>query len=138
MDSSKEELVALIKETVAGMKAEAENACGGEEGEEARNACGDGETEKPVENAEVKEEIKEEVREETAEGSSEEEIKEEVKEEVEEEAGEPEEKEEEVIKIEALSQRPTAFGAVKDSEDYMKLHGKEFFDYLAKHPELRG
>ena len=47
MDISKEELVALIKETVAGMKAEAQNACGGEEGkpegEEAQNACG-GET----------------------------------------------------------------------------------------------
>lgn len=61
-----------------------------------------------------------------------------MKEEVREEAEEPEEEKEEVIKIEALSQRPTAFGAVKDPDDYMKLHGKEFFDYLAKHPEIRG
>lgn len=45
MDISKEELVTLIKETVAGMKAEAQNACGGEEGkpegEEVQNACGE-------------------------------------------------------------------------------------------------
>lgn len=136
MEISKEDLVALIKETVAGMKAEekpAENACGEEK--PAENACSE---ETKAENAEVAEEIKEEIKEEAAEGASSEEIKEEVKEEVKEETAEaePEEEKEEVIKIEALSQRPVALGGGK--ADWESLHGKEFFEYLKKHPEIRG
>ena len=47
-----------------------------------------------------------------------------------------EEEKEEVIKIEALSQRPVALGGGK--ADWESLHGKEFFEYLKKHPEIRG
>ena len=134
MEISKEDLVALIKETVEGMKAAekpAENACAEEKPAEeakAENAC----AEEKAENAEAAEEIKEEIKEEAAEGASAEEIKEEVKEEAE---GEPEEEKEEVIKIEALSQRPVALGGGK--ADWESLHGKEFFEYLKKHPEIR-
>ena len=146
MEISKEDLVALIKETVEGMKAgekPAENACGEEkpvenacsEETKAENACSE---ETKAENAEAAEEVKEEIKEEAAEGASSEEIKEEVKEEVKEETAEaePEDEKEEVIKIEALSQRPVALGGGK--ADWESLHGKEFFEYLKKHPEIRG
>lgn len=49
-----------------------------------------------------------------------------------------EEKKEEVIKIEALNSAPTAFKDVSGKDKWMNLHGKEFFDYLAKHPEIKG
>lgn len=47
-----------------------------------------------------------------------------------------EEKKEEVIKIEALNSAPTAFKDVSGKDKWANLHGKEFFDYLAKHPEI--
>ena len=46
--------------------------------------------------------------------------------------------EEEVIKIESLNSAPTAFKDVSGKDKWMNLHGKEFFDYLAKHPEIKG
>ena len=49
-----------------------------------------------------------------------------------------EKKEEEVIKIEALNSAPTAFKDVSGKDKWINLHGKEFFDYLAKHPEIMG
>lgn len=48
-----------------------------------------------------------------------------------------EEKKEEVIKIEALNSKPMAFADINKKE-WMSLHGKEFFDYIAKHPEING
>lgn len=137
MDLTKEELVDLIKETVKNMEAAEEKA--EEEVEETAE--------------ETKEEVKEEKKEETAETvengcSGEEENKAEnacseepeVKNEETAEAAEEkpaEEKKEEVIKIEALNSKPIALGSV-GNRDWMNLHGKEFFDYLAKHPEIRG
>lgn len=98
-----------------------ENACS-EKTEEVKNEESDkSETpteEKPVDNAcsEKKEEVK-----------NEEATVEEKKE---------EEKKEEVIKIEALNSAPTAFKDVSGKDKWAHLHGKEFFDYLAKHPEI--
>ncbi len=72
-------------------------------------------------------------------GKTEEEIKEEVKEEiVEEKEEEKKEKKEEVIKIEALNSAPTALKDVSGKDKWMNLHGKDFWDYLAKHPEIKG
>lgn len=112
--------------------------------------------EKPVENAcsDKTEEVKNEETP-TAEAPTEEkpvenpattqnacsEKKEEVKNEeapVEEKKEEEEEKKEEVIKIEALNSAPTAFKDVSGKDKWINLHGKEFWDYLAKHPEIKG
>lgn len=100
-----------------------ENACS-DKTEEVKNEESDkSETpteEKPVDNAcsEKKEEVK-----------NEEATVEEKKE---------EEKKEEVIKIEALNSAPTAFKDVSGKDKWINLHGKEFWDYLAKHPEIKG
>ena len=126
---TKEELKDLIKETISEMKDAEKKAEVVEEVKEeikeetADNGCS--ETEEKVENAcsEVKnEEVVEEVKEEKAEEAGEEPV--EVKE------------EKEVIKMEALNSKPVALGSV-DDKSWMNLHGKEFFDYLAKHPEIR-
>lgn len=138
MTMTKEELVSLIKETVAAMNAEPVK----EEVKEevAENACSDEKAEEPVENEcekdadvvknedtpeEVKEEVKEEIQEGKKEGKTEEEVKEEVKEEIVEEKKEEsddsedaepisdekkEEKKEEVIKLEALNSTPKTEG----------------------------
>ena len=139
MTMTKEELVSLIKETIAGMNTEPVK----EEVKEevvAENTCSDEKAEEPVENEcekdtdvvknedtpeEVKEEVKEEIQEGKEEGKTEEEIKEEVKEEIVEEKKEEsddsedaeqvsdekkEEKKEEVIKLEALNSTPKTEG----------------------------
>lgn len=132
-DMTKEELVDLIKETVKNMESEKKDEVVEEVKEEVKE---DGEA--------VKEETKEEVvenacSEETKNEEAEtvaEEVKEEVVEEVKEE--EPEEEKEEVIKIEALNTAPKALADVSKKGDWMNLHGKEFWDYLAKHPEIKG
>lgn len=114
---------------------------------ECQNECGDKKTE--VKNAEesdksevteeVKAEVKEEIQEGKEEGKTKEEIKEEVKEEIaEEKEEEKKEKKEEVIKIEALNSAPTAFKDVSGKDKWINLHGQEFWDYLAKHPEIKG
>ena len=127
MTMTKEELVSLIKETIAGMNAEevkeevVENACSDDKVEKpVENECGDKKTE--AKNAEVDEqvtdemkmEVKEEVQEGKAEGKSEEEIKEEVKEEIAEEKEDAEQvskdKKGEVIKLEALNSTPKTEG----------------------------
>lgn len=138
MTMTKEELVSLIKETVAAMNAEPVK----EEVKEevAENTCSEDKAEKPVENecekdadvvknedtpedaeqvSEVKEEVKEEIQEGKEEGKTPEEIKEEVKEEIVEEKKEEsddsededkKEKKEEVIKLEALNSTPKTEG----------------------------
>lgn len=139
MTMTKEELVSLIKETVAAMNAEPVK----EEVKEevAENACSEDKAEEPVENEcadvvknedtaedtkeEVTEEVKEEIQEGKEEGKTEEEIKEEVKEEIVEEKKEESDdsededekkdaeqvsKKEEVIKLEALNSTPKTEG----------------------------
>ena len=137
MTMTKEELVSLIKETVAAMNTEqTEVEKKTEETEQvkeevAENACSEDKAEEPVENEcadvvknedtkeEVTEEVKEEVEEAKEEGKSPEEIKEEVKEEIVEEKKEEsddsededkKEKKEEVIKLEALNSTPKTEG----------------------------
>lgn len=115
MELTKEELIDLIKETVKSLNEEPEK-------EEVK--------EETVE--ETKEEQKEEKEEKVENACSDDEAK--VKNEA--PAEEKEEKEEkEVIKIEALNQAPVALKNI-DNKDWLCLHGKEFFDYLAKHPEV--
>ena len=136
MTMTKEQLVDLIKETVKSMEAAEEKAEEVKETveevkeekteEKAENACSD--EEKKVENACAEETKPEEVKNQTAEEATTE---------TEPEKKEEEKKEEEVIKIEALNSSPTALKSL-DSKDWMNLHGKEFFDYLAKHPEIKG
>lgn len=179
MELTREELVELIKQTIADLKKEEkvaeldkaienENEChenivenleqekqGVEAGivqnsepskTECQNECGDKKTEvknteesdKSEVTEEVKEEVKEEIQEGKEEGKTEEEVKEEVKEEIVEEKEEEKEKKEEVIKIEALNSAPTALKDVSGKDKWMNLHGKDFWDYLAKHPEIKG
>ena len=57
---------------------------------------------------------------------------------VESDKSEEKKEEEEVIKIEALNSAPTALKDVSGKENWMNLHGKEFWEYLAKHPEIKG
>lgn len=156
MTITKEELVSLIKETVASMNSEqktdtqemqnAECSCDPTTDEKVENECG--KTDKMVENGcgnkadvakneEIKEEIKEEIQEGKEEGKTKEEVKEEIKEEIAEEKMDDKE-DDEVIKIEALNSAPTALKDVSGKSDWMSLHGQAFWDYLAKHPEIRG
>ena len=153
MTITKEELVSLIKETVASMNSEqktdtqemneeqkAECACDTTTDEKVENECG--KTDEVVENGcgkeadvtkneEIKEEIKEEIQEGKEEGKTKEEINREVKEEV---AEEKADKEDEVIKIEALNSAPTVGigDPVTDSCGWERKHGKAFFDELKK------
>lgn len=134
MELTKDELIDLIKETVKNMEAVEEKTEEVEKTEETtetvENGCQD--TEEKVENACSEEKAKnEEAVEEVKE------VKEEAKAEDKAEKEEIDEKKEEVIKIEALNTSPTALKSI-DSKDWMNLHGKEFFDYLAKHPEIKG
>lgn len=134
MDMTKEDLIALIKETVKNMEAAEEKAEEVKETveetkeEKVEETVENGCSEEKVDNA-CSEEVKNEAVEETKE-TEKVEVAEEPKEEVKEE-----EKKEEVIKIEALNSKPTAFAGV-DDKSWMNLHGKEFFTYLNKHPEV--
>ena len=155
MTITKEELVSLIKETVASMKSEqktdtqemknAECACDPTTDKMVDNACG--KTDKMVDNAcgekadvtkneDIKEDIKEEIIEGKEEGKTKEEVQREIKEEIADEKADKED--DEVIKIEALNSAPTALKDVSGNADWMSLHGQAFWDYLAKHPEIRG
>ena len=154
MTITKEELVSLIKETVASMNSEqktdtqemqnADCSCDPTTDEKVENECG--KTDKMVENEcgkkadvtkneEIKEDIKEEIQEGKEEGKTKEEVKREIKEEV---AEEKADKEDEVIKIEALNSAPTALKDVSGKADWINLHGSAFWKYLAEHPEIRG
>ena len=155
MTITKEELVSLIKETVASMNSEqktdtqemknAECSCDPTTDEKVENECG--KTDKMVENEcgkkadvtkneEIKEDIKEEIQEGKEEGKTKEEVKREIKEEIAEEKADKED--DEVIKIEALNSAPTALKDVSGKADWMSLHGDRFWKYLAEHPEIRG
>lgn len=137
MEMTKEELVTLIKDTVAALNSEKkEEACNAEvtgevkeeaKEEEAENAC--------AKNA--CSEDKEEVTNTETEAETKEDVKEEVKEEAKPEEKE-EEKKEEVIKMEALNSAPTTFADVSGSDKWKNLHGDEFWKYLAAHPEIKG
>ena len=136
MTITKEELVSLIKETVASMNSEqktdtqemqnAECACDPTTDEKVENECDDKKTE--VKNAEEsdKSEVTEEVKEE---------VKEEIKEEVAEEKMDDKE-DDEVIKIEALNSSPMTFKDVSGKDNWINLSGRRFWDYLRDHPEL--
>ena len=155
MTITKEELVSLIKETVASMNSEqktdtqemknAECACDPTTDEKVENGCGNKDdvtkNEEVIEDGviedEIKEDVKEEIQEGKEEGKTKEEINREVKEEVAEEKADKED-EDEVIKIEALNSAPIALKDVSGKSDWMSLHGQAFWDYLAKHPEIRG
>ena len=160
MTITKEELVSLIKETVASMKSEqktdtqemknAECACDPTTDEKVENECG--KTDKMVENEcgkkadvtkneeviedGIKEEIKEEIQEGKEEGKTKEEVKREIKEEIAEEKADKEDDEKEVIRIEALNSCSMAFKDVSCKDNWEHLHGRAFWDYLAKHPEI--
>ena len=149
MTITKEELVSLIKETVASMNSEqktdtqemknAECSCDPTTDEKVENECGKKadvtKNEEVIEDG-IKEEVKEEIQEGKEEGKSKEEVKREIKEEVAEEKADKED--DEVIKIEALNSAPTALKDVSGKADWINLHGSAFWDYLAKHPEIRG
>lgn len=123
IEMSKEEIIELIKATVAEMKA-AEEAVEKQESaedkteeakpEEVENTCGEKEPE--AKNEQPAEELKEEPKEEPV-----------VK---------PVEEKEEVIKVEALNSMPVA-PSLDKTEAWSKLSGKAFWDYLSKHPECR-
>ena len=158
MTITKEELVSLIKETVASMNSEqktdtqemknAECSCDPTTDEKVENECG--KTDKMVENEcgkkadvtkneeviedGIKEDIKEEIQEGKEEGKTKEEVKREIKEEIAEEKADKED--DEVIKIEALNSAPTALKDVSGKADWMSLHGDRFWKYLAEHPEI--
>ena len=152
MTITKEELVSLIKETVASMNSEqktdtqemknAECACDPTTDEKVENGCGKTEVKNAEESdksevtEEVKEEINEEIQEGKEEGKTKEEIKREINEEVAEEKADKEDDEKEVIRIEALNSRPMAFKDVSGKSDWINLSGRRFWDYLRDHPEL--
>lgn len=133
MEITKEELVELIKSTIKDLQ-EAANEAPAEETKTEETVEETKTVEEPVE--ETKTEEKTEV-----ENACGEEVKnacgEEVKNGCEEEKPvnekEPEE-EKEVIKIEALNQKPVTVDVTPAWQD---LHGQAFWDYLAKHPEAR-
>lgn len=140
IEMTKEEIVELIKNTVADMKkAETDDEETKEEikeevkeetteetstKEEVENTCSETKEEVKNECSETKEEVKNEQSDETDE-TKEEDIKEEKK----------EEKKEEVIKEEVLNQSPSTTIPTTDPE-WKTLSGKAFFDWCAKHPEL--
>ena len=153
MTITKEELVSLIKETVASMNSEqktdtqemknADCSCDPTTDEKVENECD--KTDKMVENEcgnkadvtkneEIKEEIKEEIQEGKEEGKTKDEVKREIKEEIAEEKADKED--DEVIKIEALNSAPTALKDVSGKADWINLHGDRFWKYLAEHPEI--
>lgn len=151
MEITKEELVELIKSTVTALntkpaeepveetKAEVENACGEETEEKAVN-------EEPAEETKTEETKTETVEEPVEETKTEEKTEiengcgEEVKnacgeeKPVNEEPDDDPEEEKEVIKIEALNQKPVT---VDVTPAWQNLHGQAFWDYLSKHPDVR-
>lgn len=132
MEMTKEELVDLIKSTVAAMNAEAEEEKKEEANTETCNECGD--TEEKVDNACSDEKPAEEVKNEEA--PAEEEKPEEEKPE-EEKPEEEEEKKDEVIKLEALNSAPVVGTDVTGKAAWENLHGDAFWKYLREHPEVR-
>lgn len=149
MEITRDALVQLIKDVLAEQAKPVEEVKAEEKTEEVKNE--ETPSEKPVEEKteEVKEEVKEEIKvaeEVPAEKPVEEKPVEEKaenacpakNEEVPTEKVVEEKKEEdkEVIKIEALNSAPSSLGVgVKEDEPWKQLTGKEFWDWLAKHPQ---
>lgn len=138
MEITKEELVELIKSTVTALntkpveepveETKTENACGEETEEKAVNeepVAEEPKTEEAVE--ETKTEVENACGDEVKNGCGEEKP-------VNEEPDDDPEEEKEVIKIEALNQKPVA---VDIAPAWQNLHGQAFWDYLAKHPEAK-
>ena len=125
MEITKEELIDLIKNTVNEMnvKKEINEEIREIQDEIVENSCGE-KKEEVVENSCV--EKQEEVKNEETVPETKEEVKEEVKVE-----DKPKE-EKEVIKIETLNSAPIP--TVNAEPEWKNLHGKEFFDWYAKHP----
>ena len=96
-----------VKEGETKENCEVKNECS-EKKDEVKNECS--ETNEEVKNAEVVDEKKKE---------------------------EKEEEEKEVIKIEALNSAPIALKDVSGKSEWEHLHGKDFWDYLAKHPGIQ-
>lgn len=153
MEITRDELVALIKDTVVAMNSapEVTEEVKEEVKEEVAEAKAEGETvtkedvaeEVKEETSEAKEEKKDDITEEQAEKLVDEAVanacgdKVEVKNEAEKPEVKEEEKKEEVIKIEALNAAPTALGDVSGKSNWMNLHGDEFWKYLREHPEVK-
>lgn len=133
LDMTIEELKQLIVDTISETKAS-------EKAEEVKEEIKEEVKEEAVENEETAEKPAEETAEKPAEETAEkpaEETAEAVKnEEVTEEEKKEEEKKEdekaEVIKLEALNSSPNI--SITSEPEWKKLKGKEFFDWLAKHP----
>lgn len=117
MEITKEDLIELIKNTVNEMNIKKEI------NEEIRDI-----QEEVVENSCVKKQ--EEVKNEETVPETKEEVKE-VKEEVKVEDKDEPKEEKEVIKIESLNSAPTP--SMTQEPEWKKLHGKDFFDWCAKH-----
>lgn len=142
MEMTKEELVALIKETVAAMTSEKkEDAAAAEVTEEVKEEVKEEvvdkkeDESKPLTEAEkdaAAEKLVDEIVENACGGKTE------VKNETSEPEVKEEEKKEEVIKMEALNSAPTTFADVSGSDKWKNLHGDEFWKYLAAHPEIKG
>lgn len=122
---NKEEIETLVKDIVTKTLNELPKE---EKKEEVMNTC----DEEKVEVKEV-EEVKNETPTTEEEVKVEEKVEEEVKPEVKEEK--VEEKKEEVIKAEVLNSMPQT---MTNSETWRNLHGQAFFDYINKHPEIKG
>ena len=143
IEMTKEEIVELIKSTVADMKkAKTDDEETKEEikeevkeetteetstKEEVENTCSETEMKEEVKNecSETKDEVKNEEMSDETDETKEEDIKEEKK----------EEKKQEVIKEEVLNQSPSTTIPTTDPE-WKTLSGKAFFDWCEKHPEL--
>lgn len=142
MEMTKEELVALIKETVAAMTSEKkEDAAAAEVTEEVKEEVKEEVVDKKEDESEeateaekdkIAEKLVDEIVENACGGKTE------VKNETSEPEVKEEEKKEEVIKMEALNSAPTTFADVSGSDKWKNLHGDEFWKYLAAHPEIKG
>ena len=125
MEITKEELVELIKSTIKDLQ-EAANETPAEE-TKTEETVEETKTEEPVE--ETKTEVENACGEEVKNACGEE-----VKNGCGEEPDDDPDEENEVIKIEALNQKPVTVVVTPAWQD---LHGQAFWDYLAKHPEVR-
>lgn len=121
---NKEELINLIKETVASM-----NSCSEQKDKEIVNSCQDGEKKKEVavnaETTDTETSITDPVVDETKE--------EPVKTVVDKQVVEEKTEHVEVIKEEVLNNAPTIGTDISGKAEWENLHGKEFFDWYKKH-----
>lgn len=125
IEMTKDEIIALIKETVAAMKVEEEKMEAKADVEKAKveaaaveeavNQCG----KKPAMNEEAEKPVEEPVEKPVEKPACE----------------KPGCEKEEVVKVEALNSMPAP--TLGKDEGWRSLNGKAFWDYLTKHPECR-